>query len=263
VSADANQHARRRWPAAGALVAAALLLPAAAAAKPKPPPKPSVFNVRMLFNQTRDWSYSDHRNGDQCSSSTEGNGADSATLRAKAIFNLTSRRTGSAGLAIGGLHNRTGTSLFTTGIPNYPGADCGGPQTATNESTTGCGTKPPLSTYAALDLVGKKVVLAWESSNSIPDFNPCPYFDGAYDQPSSNALPGDAYRDLIATGVDPAELLKATKQRPAVYTGHSEISRSESCATLVSEPCAEGYTYDATATVRSSVEFYFTPRKKH
>lgn len=257
---DAKAQRRRssRWPITGALVVACLL-PSVAAAKPAP--KPTSFRVEMEFVQTRDWTHYYQQVGDQCTVTDEGNGSDRAELKAKALFNLTSARRGFAGFGAKGTHSRVGTGTFTAGAPNFPGADCGGPQTTTLDPVTGCGPMQTKAVFGSVDLVGKKVLLQWDSSASVPDFPDCPYFEGSNEATSANALPSAAYRDVIATGVDSKDLRKATKRHPAVASGHSEISRTEACDNLV-QGCSAGVTYNATATVKSFVKFLFTPKKR-
>lgn len=249
---------KRLSPVVGALVIASLL-PSLAAAKPAP--KPRSYTVEMEFTQTRNWTHYYQQVGDQCSVTDEGNGSDTATLKAKALFNLTSARRGFAGFGAKGTHSRVGTGTFTAGTPNFPGADCGGPQTTTLDPVSGCGPVQTKAVFGTVDLVGKKVLVQWDSSASVPDFPDCPYFDGSNESTPANALPGAGYRDVIATGIDPKDLLKATKRKPAVANGQSEIARAETCANLV-QGCAEGVTYNATATVKSIVKFQFTPKKR-
>jgi hypothetical protein len=256
---SAAEGARKRpWALAVGLVLASLVLAPVAVAKPAPKPLP--YTVEVDFIQTREWTYYHQQVGPECTGTDEGNGSDRATLKAKGLFNLQSARRGFAGLGAKGIHSRVGTMTHTTGTPNYPGASCGGPATTTTEPVTGCGPTQTKAIFATLDLIGKKLLLQWESSASVPDFD-CPYFDGSNEATSANALPGATYRDVIATGVDRKELLAATKRQPAVATGNSQISRFESCANLV-EPCSEGVSYDASATVKSFVKLYFTPKKR-
>jgi hypothetical protein len=257
VEGSARRIGRRLWPIGGGLVIACLL-PSVAAAKPAP--KPTSYKVEMDFFQTRDWTYYHQQVGDQCSITTLGNGSDVARLKAKALFNLTSARRGFAGFGATGTHSRVGTMTQTTGTPNFPSADCGGPETTTSQPVDGCGPQPTKVVFATLDLIGKKLLLQWDSSASVPDFE-CPYFDGSNESTPANALPGAGYRDVIAEGVDRKELLAATKKDPAVGHGSSTISRVESCANLV-QPCPAGTTYNADATVRTVAKFYFTPKKR-
>lgn len=245
---------KRPSPVVGALVIACLL-PSVAAAKP-----PS-YTVKMEFIQKRDWTHYYQQVGDECTLTDEGNGSDTAELKAKALFNLQSARRGSAGFGAKGTHSRVGTGTFTTGTPNFPGADCGGPPTTTLAPVTGCGPMKTKAVFATLDLIGRKLLLQWDSSASVPDFVDCPYFEGSNEATSANALPGATYRDVIATGVERKDLLKATKRNPAVATGNSKISRFESCANLV-QACPAGTTYDASASVETFVKFYFTPKKR-
>ncbi len=251
--------AMRRLVIIGGLTAACLAAAATAAAKPAP--KPTSYTVEVDFVQTRDWSRFYQQSTTDCTLTDEGSGSDTARLKAKALFNLTSARRGFAGFGAKGTHSRVGMGTFTTGTPNFPSADCGGPPTTTIAPVTGCGPVKTKAVFGTVDLVGKKVLLQWDSSTSVPDFTDCPYFEGANEATSANALPSAAYRDVIATGVDPKDLRKATKRRPAVATGHSEIARVESCDNLV-QPCDPGTTYNASATVKSFVKFYFTPKKR-
>jgi hypothetical protein len=244
----------------GALAIVVLALPGAADAKPKP--KPPTFTVEMTYIQTRDWSYYHQQVGDQCSGTDQGSGSDVANITATATFGLQKGRRGFASLGAEGTHSRVGTMSHTVGTPNYPSADCGGPEETTNEPTDGCGSQPVRPNFASLDLVGKKLVLAWDAP-LIPEFD-CPYFDHSNEASSNNTLPGDLYRDVIATGVDRKHLLNATKQKPAFASGRSEVTKTETCANLV-EPCGngDGITYNATATVKTAAKFLFTPLKKH
>lgn len=245
----------RRWFAAGAFVVLALSLPSAAEAKPKPPPKPSVFNVEMVFIQSRDWAYDYSSVGPECSSTTQGNGSDTAKLKGKAIFNLNKGRGGFAGIPSGGTHSRTGTMTHVTGTPNFPGADCGGPAQTTTDPTTGCESKPAFLSSAALHYVGETMALRWDASqSSAPDFPDCPYHAG-------DILPDDGYHDVNATGLTRKDLLGASKKHPVYATGHSEISAVETCET-VDGGCPEGVTSSSSATVATDVVFEFILKKK-
>jgi hypothetical protein len=215
----------------------------------------------MSYVQTRDWNYYYQQVGDQCSGTDQGNGSDVARMTATATFGLQKGRTGFASLGAEGTHSRVGTMSHTVGTPSYPGADCGGPENTTTDPVDGCGSQPTRPNFASLNLIGKKLLLAWDSP-LIPDFD-CPYFGGSNESTSANTLPSDLYRDVIATGADRKKLLAATKNDPAISTGRSEVSNFESCATIV-EPCGngDGITFNAAATVKTAAKFIFTPLKK-
>jgi hypothetical protein len=250
----------RPWTIAGVLALGIFLFPSAAIAKPAP--KPLTFTVEMTYIQTRDWNYYYQQVGYECSGTDQGSGSDVANITATATFGLQKGRRGFASLGAEGTHSRVGTMSHTVGTPSYPGADCGGPENTTNDPVDGCGSQPVRPNFASLDLVGKKLVLAWDAP-LIPEFD-CPYYDHSNGASSNNTLPGDSYRDVIATGVDRKHLLKATKQEPAFASGRSEVTKTETCANLV-EPCGngDGITYNATATVKTAAKFLFTPIKKH
>ncbi len=243
-----------------AIVVLALLLPCAATAKPTP--KPRTFTVEMSYIQTRDWTYDHEQVGDQCSGTDQGNGSDVARLAATATFGLQPGRRGFASLGAEGTHTRVGTMSHTVGTPSYPGSDCAGPESTTTEPVDGCGSQPARPNFASLNLIGKKVLLEWDSP-LLPEFD-CPYFGGSNESTPGNTLPTDLYRDVIGTGANVKKLLAATKAEPAIWSGRSEVSSFESCATLV-EPCGngDGITFNATATVKTAAKFVFTPIKKH
>jgi hypothetical protein len=216
----------------------------------------------MTYVQTRDWSYYYQQVGFACSGTDQGSGSDVANMTATATFGLQKGHRGFASLGAEGTHSRVGTMSHTVGTPNYSDADCGGPETTTTDPTSGCGSQPVRPNFASLDLVGKKLVLAWDAP-LIPEFD-CPYFGGSNEATSNNSLPTDLYRDVIATGADTKKLLKATKSDPAVASGRTDVTKTETCANLV-EPCGDGdgITYNATATVKTAAKFLFTPLKKH
>jgi hypothetical protein len=273
MGADAKPRAMRRWPAIGALVTAAsgLLLTGLAFASPaaaKPKPSSRVYNVRIEFEQDRLWDYYMESVGVECTSTTEGSGSDDARFVSKARFVVESIHKGVAGFGVQVLHARTGTMTHT-----FNGSDPSACATSYSDPTTGCGTTPSLTAFPTLSINenGTDYVLpgyfydadlillelAWDGTASVPEFNPCPYFDGSADAPDGQELPGDAYLDLTVP-VYHKRLLAAKHTQS--YFGSREIIGRENCGNIV-YGCPEGVTYSGNASVRASVKVVFTPKR--
>jgi hypothetical protein len=256
----------RRWAAIGGLLLTGLAFASPAAAKPAPTSR--AYNVKVYFTQTRSWSYYHQQVGEECTSTEDGSGSDDARfISAKALFALESSHHGVAGFGVKVDHARTGTKTHTfSGDPGVCASNYSDP-------TTGCGTKQSLVAFPTLTInrtgttdeipgyvPSPNVILLefdWDSTASVPEFNPCPFFAGSNEAQEGQELPGDAYLDLPVP-VDRKKFLAAKHNQ--VWTGYREIIGSESCGNIV-YGCPEGVTYNATATVRAEAKFVFTPKR--
>jgi hypothetical protein len=216
------------------------------------------FRVTITFAQERPWTdYYQQASTDPppCSRTTEGHGDDSVRTSAIASFTYQPSTKSRTGLGVTVVHSRTGASTLTVA-----GAECAPSavfpstwsiitQTAGTVSATaphtGCGTKQ-VRTSPSLELVGSKLWLRW-SSQSLPDFGDCPYFEG------SDHLPTGWYRDVSAP-VSLAALRNASLRRISTSGTAKQLTATETCANIPSH-CGEGITYNATASVSTSVAF--------
>jgi hypothetical protein len=241
-------------------LAALVVLAPAAQAK-----KPLVYRVKVTFTQTRPWTYHYVQSSPDCVRTDNGDGLDVVKVVSKAVFTVgpgaasgfgalaEHRRTGSR------THNVSGGECAPTAV--FPSTwsiitETDGSVTAT-ESNSGCGdkvaTKPSFMTAA---LKGTKLKLNWDSPVP-PEFAPCPYFEGSNDPSPGNELPSAVYRD-IAAKVDRGALRRG--KRRVTAKGATEQSAVENCANLT-QHCADGVSYEATASVKTTVSYVLTRMK--
>lgn len=208
--------------------------------------------MKLTFHQTRPWTYHFQQTSPDCTRTDDGDGLDVVSVKGKALLNATER--GVAGFGLVGTHTRTGQRTHTVS-----GGECAasavfpsswslvtqteGTVTAA-EPNTGCVPKPAKANFPTLTLVGSHLVLEWDTDPT-PEFDDCPFFDGANEASSGNRLPGQTYRDVVLKVS--RRKLRAGKRR-VTATGTSERAATETCANLT-EPCASGVSYNATASV--------------
>ncbi len=223
--------------------------------------KPYVYRVSATFTQTRPWTHHYEQVSEGCVRTDDGNGQDNVKLSGTGKLGISER--GVAVLDFSGKHTRTGIETHTVS-----GAECAPsavfPSTwslvtqsagtvTMAESNVGCGPKDPKTSFPTLKLIRSRLILHW-GSDPTPDFKDCPYFEGANEASSGNSLPGPAYRDLELK-VRRSQL-KAGKRR-VTATGGSKESAFENCSNL-QQPCPEGVTYNATASVDPAVKVVLT-----
>lgn len=259
--ASVFRSAPRAYLALLVLLAALLALAPDASAKKLPS-----YKVKLTFTQSRPWTYHYVQTSTDCTRTDDGNGLDEVTTTGTARFGLT-RRGGVAGFGLVATHARTGARSHTvSGAECAPSAvfpstwsiitQTAGTVTAA-EPTAECGPQKTKVSFPKLELAGSHLVLEWPSDPT-PDFGTCPYFDGANEASSGNQLPPSAYRDVVMKVS--RKQLRAGKRR-VTATGTATKSAIETCATLV-QPCAEGVTYNATASVEARVKAVFTRTRR-
>ena len=243
-----------------AVASLVLLVPAA------PARKPFVYRVKLSFDQTRSWTYHYQQSSPDCVRTDNGNGLDHVRVTSKADFGLGPvPATGFGALA---KDQRTGTRTH-----NVSGAECApsavfpstwstitetdGSVTAT-EDHSGCGDKVATKvSFMTVALKGSAMKLKWNSAVP-PEFNPCPEFEGSNDSSPGNELPISAFRN-VAAKVNRAALRHGAKR--VVAKGTAEHSGVETGANIT-QGCPEGVSYEATATVKTSLELVFTRKKR-
>jgi hypothetical protein len=219
------------------------------------------YRVKLTFTQTRPWTYHYQQTAPDCTRTDDAHGLDVVKLSGTALLNAAER--GVAGFGLEGKHDRTGERTHTVAVGEcaasavFPStwsttSEAGGTVTAT-EPTTNCGPKSPRTNFPTLTLVGSHLLLRWDTDPT-PDFKGCPFFDGANESSSGNQLPGQAYRDVVLKV--PRSQLRAGKRR-VTASGTAKVAATETCANLT-EPCAPGVTYDATASVDTAVNAVLT-----
>lgn len=227
--------------------------------------KPFVYRAKVTFTQTRPWTHHYEQVSTDCVRTDDGNGQDVVKLSGTGKLGISNG--GVAVLDLTGKHTRTGIETHTVS-----GAECAPSavfpstwslvtQTAgtvtMSEPNVGCGPKNPKTSFPTLKLSRSRLILHW-GSDPTPDFKDCPYFEGANEASSGNSLPGPEYRD-VELKVRRSQL-KAGKRR-VTATGGSNESAIETCSNL-QQPCPDGVTYNATASVDPTVKVVLT-RVRH
>jgi len=240
---------------------ACLVLAPAAAAR-----KPFVYGVKLTFEQTRSWTYHYVQSSPDCVRTENGNGFDDATVTSKASIGIGPLPVTGFGALV--KDHRVGTRTH-----NVSGAECApsavfpstwstvtetdGSVTAT-EDNSGCGDKVATKvSFMTVALKGSALKLKWSSAVA-PDFDPCPDFEGSNDPSPGNELPIIALRD-IAAKVNRAALKHGAHR--VVAKGTAEHSATENCANLM-QGCADGVSYEATATVKTTLGLVLTRKKR-
>jgi hypothetical protein len=238
-------------------LAALLMLAPAAAAK-----KPFAYRVKMTFTQTRPWTYHHVQSAPDCVRTDNANGINVVKLGGTAMIGIGPiPATGFGGLAkdhrVGvSTHNVSGSECAPSAV--FPSTwriitETDGSVTA-SEPTTGCGDKVSKKvSFWTVALKGGKLKLKWDSAVG-PEFDPCPDFEGSNDPSPGNELPGSAFRN-IAVKVNAAALRHGAKR--VVAKGTVVSSAVENCANLV-QGCADGVSYEATATVTTTATYVLT-----
>jgi hypothetical protein len=237
----------------GVLAAALLVLVPGASAKVHN------YRVKLTFTQTRPSTYYHQLATPECTRTEQGHGLDVVSLQDTFLLPVH----GPAPFAMVGKYTRTGVMTHTvTGSECAPSAvfpstwridsTTAGTVTA-SEATTGCGPKTATINYGTLEFAGSHLIVAWEREQ-IPEFDPCPFIEHSNDASRGNTLPGADYRDVVLK-FHRSEL-RAGK-RHVTATGESTKGATETCANLT-QHCADGVTYNATASVHSSVTAAFT-----
>jgi hypothetical protein len=197
----------------------------------------------MVFTQLRDWSLHTEQVSDMCVSTIDGHGKDEVQMLGKGrlIFPR-------AGKPKAFLSGATGVEI-RSGVQTTSavGASCASSQ---SDATTGCGSKQIVN-FPSLRLSGNTLRVHWTSSGKVPDFNPCPFYDGASDASEGNMLPkGDLFD--VSTKVTLKVLRNATVGRHYVAGGITKLAATETCANL-QQGCAQGVSYNATGSVEGRV----------
>jgi hypothetical protein len=219
------------------------------------------YRVKLTFTQTRPWTYHYQQTSPDCTRTIDGHGLDVVTLSDTAVLSAAER--GVANFGLRGKDVRTGERTHTVAGGEcaasavFPStwsttSEAGGTVTAT-EPNSGCGPKSPRTNFPTLTLVGSRLLLRWDTDPT-PEFKDCPFFDGANESSPGNQLPGQPYLDAVLT-VSRSQL-RAGKRRVKAR-GTARRAATETCANLT-EPCAAGVTYDATASVEATVDAVLT-----
>lgn len=201
------------------------------------------FDVRMIFTQERDWTHHTEQVSDMCVRTVDGYGLDEVRMTGKGrlIFPRTGKPKAFLSGAVG-IEERSGVET-TSAV----GASCASYESA---PTTGCGRKEIVN-FPSLKLAANTLRVHWTSSGKIPEFRPCPFYDGASDASEGNMLPkGDLFD--VRTKVTLKALRNATVGRGFVAGGITKLAATETCANL-QQGCAEGVSYNATGSVESTV----------
>ena len=226
----------------------------------------------MTFTQKRSWTdyyqLASLPGADpSCTRTTDGNGSDDVRFHGTALFVLGPGARGDAGFSLVGDHARTGAQTETVA------GDCAASKVFPNgwsiigetestrtaaEPNTGCGPKKTKLISPAVWLVGDRLRLRW-SGAGVPQFRTCPFFDGANEASEGNQLPGADYLDVTAK-VSRSALRDASRRR-VTASGVAKRAATETCANLV-QPCGEGISYNATASVEASVKFVFVRKRR-
>jgi hypothetical protein len=235
------------------------LAPAAAARKPV------AYHVKLTFTQTRPWTYHYVQSSPDCVRTDSGNGIDVVKVTSKSDIGAGPRAaTGFGALAH---DHRTGTMTH-----NVSGAECApsavfpstwstvtetdGSVTAT-EDHSGCGDKIATKvSFMTVTLKGSALKLKWDSAVA-PEFDPCPDFEGSNDPSPGHELPGIAFRNL-SVKVNRAAFRRGSRRIVATHT--SKRSAVENCSNLT-QGCAEGVSYEATATVTTTLKLVLTRKR--
>lgn len=240
----------------------------ASTAGPASATKLQVFRLTVTFTQKRPWTHyfqQVSQSPPTCTRTTKGNGLDDVTMRATAFFNYRPATKSSTGIAVEGTHKRVGVSTLSVAgecAPTYvfPStwriiSEVGGTTTAA-EPTSGCKRSPGRPSYATVAVVGKSLRLHWTDA-SLPEFENCPYFDGANEASKGNELPGASYIDVTAP-ISLKALANAAIKRIAA-SGTAKRSATETCANL-QQRCPSGVTYNATGSVEAKAQILLVRR---
>lgn len=248
-----------------AVIAPLVLLAALLAFPPAASAKSYSYRAKLSFSQTRPWTHHYQQTTPDCTRTDDGDGLDVA--RATGYARIGSSNRSVAGFGLVATHTRTGQETHTVSgaecAPSYtyPSTWSIVTQTAGTvtlaESNADCGPKKTKVLYPTLQLVGSHLVLEWPS-HSVPDFTLCPFFEGANEASSGNQLPVATYRDVVLK-VNRRKL-RAGKRR-VVATGTSKKAATETCANLT-QPCPEGVSYNATASVEAVARVVLTRTKR-
>lgn len=127
-----------------------------------------------------------------------------------------------------------------------------GESCASSESapTTGCGRKEIVN-FPSLKLSGNTLRVHWTSSGKVPEFKPCPFYDGANDASEGNMLPKGDLFDVSAKVT--LRALRNASGRHFVAGGITKLAATETCANL-QQGCPEGVSYNATGSVEGIVQ---------
>jgi hypothetical protein len=225
--------------------------------------RPQVFRVSVVFTQKAPWTYYYQQVGRDCTTTTQGHGSDDVHIHGTVLVNYQPGFKSTSGFGIFGTHARVGMRTMTvTGAECAPSyvfpstwsiiSQTGGTVTAA-EPNTGCGPKKVRPSFPTLEIVGDRLRLRW-TQTSLPEFKPCPFFEGSNDAAEGKGLPGPFYLEIKAP-VSLRALGNASMKRINV-SGSAKAAATETCQNI-QQHCPEGVTYTATGSVESKATFVF------
>lgn len=211
------------------------------------------FSLQMIFTQHRRWNLDSQQVSviePICTRTEAGHGKDDVYMQGKGQLYLpqagrpAASLTGATGVEIrSGVMTDTAVGESCASLASWP--------------NTGCGRKP-IAQFPSLKVTGNTLRVHWTSNGRVPEFKPCPFYDGSNDASEGNMLPkGDLFD--VSAKVNLKALRNASKRRVDAG-GIAHLAATETCANL-QQGCAEGVSYNATGSVEGILQFIFVRQR--